>query len=156
MSAKVKIKFVCMHRWGLPKGFSVFHSDGPELDFSAKQVNGAIIPLWQKEYEQAGFGHGPFGSGRFGWGLGQSKSGFGTGLLGLGEFGYVNSVVEWTSLQKWADGLHTFGVRLNKKSGPVSLPITEATIFIASTPADPAAVKFLGMARGECRFLIID
>jgi hypothetical protein len=157
MSSQVKIKFVRLHRWGLPKGFSVFHSKGSSLGELPEQVNGAKIPLWPNEYEQAGFGHGPFGTGRFGWGLGQvDGGGFGSGLFGVGEFGYCNPVTEWTSPKKWTDGLHTFGVQLYKKSGPAGQPITETTIFIASTPEDPAAMKFLEMADGQCRFLILD
>jgi hypothetical protein len=147
MGSKVKITFVCSHKWSGAYGFDVFHSAGYFLKYPLVQVNGSRVQLWRNSWEQAGFGRGRFGYGSFGWAQGGLTSGgFGYGRFGAGEFGYYNQVVEWVTPQTFDDGRHTFGVRLYKANDLMGDEIPLCRVMIASTPNDPKALRFKSMS----------
>ncbi len=104
MSAHVKLGFVKLHRWRNPYYFNVYHGD-EGTGWPDTRVNGPPIGLWRYGWEKAGFGHGYFGVGSFGWAQGSKVGGgFGRGRFGLGEVGFYNAPPEWISRALKATG----------------------------------------------------
>jgi len=140
MSAHVKLGFVKLHRWRNPYYFNVYHGD-EGTGWPDTRVNGPPIGLWRYGWEKAGFGHGYFGVGSFGWAQGSKVGGgFGHGRFGLGEFGYYNEPTEWISPRKYEDGVHWFSIVLVGRNGTTSFNACESRVLLRSIPPGPAAL----------------
>ncbi len=151
MPAQVKLEFIKQHSWVRPKFFKVYHSEGDYIQYPIECISGNE-PLWRHSWQQAGFAHGRFGYGSFGWAQGGLiNGGFGFGRFGKGEFGYYNEVVQWTTHQKYSDGLHTFGIDLFNQYGQSGMFITEATILVISNPNPPKQLLFVEMTNGTLK-----
>lgn len=145
-AATVTIRFIKRHAWGNARAFNVYHTDDVCLSTYPNLVNAVPIRLWDSLGEPAGFGRGRFGVGAFGWAQGESADGgFGRGRFGLGDFGYYNPVAEWTSRQRFSEGVHTFGVRLVGTHGVAGALVAERCLLIRPRPAAPRAFTLTEM-----------
>jgi len=156
MPAHAVIRFTKRHTWPNPGTFNVLHSEGPTLHLPAVPVNRAPVPLWPYAWQKAGFGHGRFGFGAFGWAQGGLVTGgFGHGRFGIGEFGYYNEPVEWTTPPAYRDGLHTFAVTFTSASGHHSGDLPTQTVLLVSTPGPPRALLLESVTAGTGVFRIV-
>jgi hypothetical protein len=150
MSTTITLRFTRLHSWRNTVGFDVWHTEGNSYLPPYDQANPWRVPIWQTSWEQAGFAHGDFGSGHFGWGQGVNLTGgFGLGRFACGELGYHNETITWTTPQTYHDGLHFFSVMLWTKEGMFSSPASEQSILIANRPAPPRVLQFVSMTDGE-------
>lgn len=129
MAEAINIQFERSRRYGA--------ADKLRLEIDSEEQTDRIT-IWSKSRGKLGYGHGPYGQGRYGYG---KSLGYGNGAYGRGVYGQGADIATHTTQTEFVAGDYSVRARVEDEAGNVGSYSSAITIQHRPTPPFPTNLQ---------------